>query len=348
MMKFILKKILSKPTLSLTDDNSAYEDFSDIKTPEYPSFFILDVGNKCNLRCPFCPTGSNNSDMERGFLSKSGFDTILCKISPHAKFISMVNWGEPFLNKDLLYFFSRCETLGIKTHIDSNLSIKAWSEREAEDIVTSGVDAIIGSIDGATQAGYSKYRVAGNLEIVLHNLRLLRVTRDRLSLKKPSIGWSFLINKFNENEIEAARALAADIGVDICFKLLSCGYPEWRSIYHETQDSTVLTKPEWLTRVYNIKHPQSLSTHPLHPDLANFCYQPFSAMVINWNGDVYPCCTVYGDIFKLGSLITQEFDEIWFGQEYVKCRSFLRHYGMPQSSGSVCQNNHCSLIRKDS
>ncbi|MDD4913605.1 MAG: SPASM domain-containing protein [Methylococcales bacterium] len=325
--------------------NATHDDFPDIKNPKYPEFYWLDLGNLCNLRCPFCQTGKN-LPLKRGFLNRSNFDIILDKIGKHAKFISLINWGEPFLNKDLLYFFSRCEKLGIRTHIDSNLSFAFLSKQEAEEIVTSGIDVILGSIDGATQEGYSKYRVKGNLDMVLQNLRLLRLTRDELGLDKPFLGWSFLINKFNEDEIDQATAMADDIGVDIWFKLLSCEDPSWRSKYHDTPDHPVLKVPEWVARVYPIGLPESLVTQPLHSELTCVCYQPFSSMIINWNGDVYPCCVVFGDNYKLGNLITQEFDEVWFGEKYENSRAFLRHYGPPQTEKSVCRDESCPLKKK--
>ena len=320
--------------------------FPDIERPEYPRHYMLDTGNVCNLRCPFCQTGKKVGGVNRGLMTRDSFDVIIDKIGVHAKFISMVNWGEPFLNKDLLYFASRCNALGIRTHIDSNLSTKYWSEEEAERIVTSGLNSILGSIDGTTQETYSRYRVGGDLGMALHNLNILRAARERLHLVKPFVGWAFYINKFNEHQINDARAMAKDLGVDIWFKLLSCDDPSWHSKYHFLPGDPVLATPEWVPSIYPDWRAQSIVDTPLHPILPGVCVLPFSFMVINWNGDVYPCDVVYGEQFKLGNLLTQNIDEVWFGQEYVKCRSFLRNYGPQQESGSVCQNQPCPVAKK--
>ena len=82
----------------------------------------------------------------------------------------MVNWGEPFLNRHLPYFASRCREHGIMVHVDSHLNVKYWTDEEARDIVASGLNSILGSIDGASQAAYEKYRVRGKLDMALHNL----------------------------------------------------------------------------------------------------------------------------------------------------------------------------------
>lgn len=318
----------------------------DIERPAYPRYFMLDTGNVCNLRCPFCPTGKNVDGVCRGLMGRTEFDAILAKISPYAEFISMVNWGEPLLNNDLPYFAARCAALGIRSHIDSNLNTGYWSDAMAERIVASGIDSILGSIDGTTQEVYERYRVRGDLAMALHNLRALRDAKERLRTAKPFLGWAFYLHKFNAHQVEEARAMARDLDVDIWFKLLSCEDPSWQSEYHRNPHHPDLAVPSWVQGIYPDWRPQSIVNKPLAPDLPGVCVLPFGFMVINWNGDVYPCDVVYGEEFILGNLIEQDFDAIWFGSEYVKCRSFLRHYGPRQDSGSVCQNNPCPVARK--
>lgn len=322
------------------------ERWPDVGRPAYPGYFMLDTGNVCNLRCPFCPTGKNVGGVQRGLMSRRDFDVILGKIAPHVRFVSMVNWNEPFLNANLLYFASRFDALGVRTHIDSNLSVKFWSEEEAEKIVASGISSILGSIDGTTQEAYSKYRVKGNLEMALHNLRVLRAARDRLGLETPFVGWAFYISKFNEHQVEDARAIAKSLGVEIWFKLLSCEDPSWRSTYHLVPDHPDLATPSWVAGIYPDWRATSIVESPLHANLPGPCVLPFGFMVINWNGDIFPCDVVYGEQYVLGNLLRQEVDEIWFGSEYVKCRSFLRNYGPRQDGDSICERHTCAVPQK--
>jgi radical SAM protein with 4Fe4S-binding SPASM domain len=140
--------------------------------------------------------------------------------------------------------------------------------------------------------------------------------------------------------------MAAEIGVPIWFKLLSCEDPSWRSKYHFAPEDPVLATPDWVWQIYPPWSARSIQEKPLHPALPGVCVLPFSFMVINWNGDAFPCDVVYGERFRLGNLVRQSLDDVWFGREYVKCRSFLRHYGPPQASGSVCQDNPCPVAQK--
>ena len=80
-----------------------------------------------------------------------------------------------------------------------------------------------------------------------------------------------------------------------------------------------------------------LKPFTLHPLLEVVCRQPFTVGVINWNGDVFPCCAVAGEAFKLGNLLEQELSDVWNGTELRACRRFLRSFGPVQHGTSVCE-----------
>lgn len=75
----------------------------------------------------------------------------------------------------------------------------------------------------------------------------------------------------------------------------------------------------------------------LHPLLAIVCRQPFTVGVVNWNGDVFPCCAVAGAAFKLGNLLEQDLTDVWNGGDLRACRRFLRNFGPEQRGSSVCE-----------
>jgi radical SAM protein with 4Fe4S-binding SPASM domain len=165
--------------------------------------------------------------------------------------------------------------------------------------------------------------------------------------------WKFLINRFNEHEQEQAQKLAADIGVEIEFHLMDVwGREEWKSSLHRKQD--VWEREKATSRVADSKDrwrrrhglPVGLADLEFHPDLHYWCEQPFSAMVINWNGEVFPCVTICDDSFSLGNLLTTGLLEVWNGQGYRACREFLYNYGPRQESKAVCVRPGCELRAK--
>ena len=101
----------------------------------------------------------------------------------------------------------------IATIISSNLN-KPLTPEMSEQVVRSGLDVMIVSLDGVTQDVYEIYRVTGHLDRVLDNLRLLDETKRRLGSKTPYIEWQFIVMKQNEHQMDKARALAGTLGAD--------------------------------------------------------------------------------------------------------------------------------------
>lgn len=302
-----------------------------------PQWYYVDIGNICNLKCPYCVTGNGvTPTREKGLMSFDSFRTILSKIEDRAEFVCLFNWGEPFLNKQLLPMIRALHERGIRSHLDSNLTLRDFDRSEAEAIVRSGLSSLFASIDGTTQEAYERYRVGGSLERALGNLRQLVEARARLGSESPGLLWSFYLNRYNEHQIEHARELAAKIGVEIWFKPLSC--PDDFQAERTRQGFDLFRPPPSASRLHPRQRNADLPEFELHPLLHPVCRQPFNVGVINWNGDVFPCCAVRGERFKLGNLVHQELDEVWNGKPLQSCRTFLRDFGPVQGGDSVCEN----------
>src|SRR5207245_2320794 len=71
------------------------------------------------------------------------------------------------------------------------------------------------SIDGAHQETYEQYRRGGKLDTVLANCRLMRDAKRRLGSATPLLIWEFHVFSHNTDDIERARALAAELEMGI-------------------------------------------------------------------------------------------------------------------------------------
>ena len=56
------------------------------------------------------------------------------------------------------------------------------------------------------------------------NLKRLLSARKALKSKTPFVEWQFIVFKHNEHEVDAARKLASEIGVDL-LRFISPGVP---------------------------------------------------------------------------------------------------------------------------
>ena len=118
-----------------------------------PAHYYIDIGNICNLRCPFFVTGCGGSDQDQTLMRADDYATIL-ENDPAAKLIALYNWGEPMMNPDLLPIIRMTAAAGIRSHIDTNLSVRDLDQAAAEEIIRSGLSSLFMSIDGTTQAAY--------------------------------------------------------------------------------------------------------------------------------------------------------------------------------------------------
>ena len=179
-----------------------------------PFSLVLDTCSFCNLECVWCPTGQKRNTRTKCIMSYEKVIKIFKKLGPYLKKVMLCNWGEPFLNKDLIR-----EIMFIQKHYDLQLILSTnlnttFSEEQASSLVNSDLDVLICSIDGIRQDTYETYRRKGNLSIALENLKLITKAKKENNTKKPLVIWQYLVFKHNEHELREAEKLAKEIGVD--------------------------------------------------------------------------------------------------------------------------------------
>jgi len=291
-----------------------------------PYYIVIDPVNRCNLKCPFCPTGQGALPLPSGSMPLERYREIIDKIAPHAIKLVLYNWGEPFLHRDILDMIRVAHEKKIATSISSNLNI--LPSGGGEGIVQSGLDDLIVSCDGLSQKSYEKYRRGGILEKVKENLKQIVEARGRLGKKNPVIEFQFLAFRHNEHEIPDVEAFARGLGADfvrICKPYLNVESEEIRPAsnpaYVRTQylDESISQTPR--LDIFSPEADQEACVRNFPPPLD--CFWPWRAMVINWNGQVDPCCGK-NYLEGFGNLFEQDFEEIWNGPRYRFARAWIR------------------------
>lgn len=295
-------------------------------------------------------------------MTLASYENILKKIQPAAREVMLYNYGEPFLNPALLTMIRLTAAVGIRTSVHSNMTFAPLTVATAEEIVTSGLNELAVAIDGATQESYGSYRIGGSFVRAVENLSLLVAARDRLRVPDLRIVWRFLINTHNESETGAAARMARSLGVPIEFALMECwGDNSWQSSYHRSQ-----WKLGWLSLVQQLRTDgcrslvgqarrllkrlsarSSVASHGgmLSNLLPWYCGQVFDTMTVNWDGNVFPCCTVIAEECGVGNLLTMELDDVWNGCRMNRCRAYLSDYDRGTVYGSVCELGMCGVPR---
>ena len=261
-----------------------------------PLTLVLEATNVCNLGCPACFTGVDEVGRKRSPMSMPLFERIMGELGDYALSVEFYNWGEPLLNKHLCEMIGVAAGRGISTLVSTNLSLPL-SRSKAEALVTSGLALLAVSIDGATQEGYEQYRVGGSLDLVLRNVRLINEVKRACGSSTPRVIWSYHVFSHNQHEIEAARALAAELEVEFAISKGWVAGPEW-------DDGGRFAYPVGMT-----------------PER---CHYLWRHAVINNDGRVAPCCATFYEEDDYGSLNGRSFRDLWNNTEFRAARRLYR------------------------
>ncbi len=284
----------------------------------YPYLLCVDVTNKCNLHCPFCPTGrGEQSGRGRGSMNWDTFRHIIDELGPYAYSIELFNWGEPFFAKDLPSMIAYAEKRGVPTIISSNLSFPL-DERRVEAIVDAGLSYLTASIDGADQQGYEVYRRGGRFDLAVTNLRKFVAAKKRNAQSKPYITWQFLVFHHNESQVEKARALAQEIGVD--------NFSAVGGLYED---------PAWAPqRQYSFDY---LDIRP------NRCVWLWEKAVFHWDGGFASCCAGFHQKDDFDTYRPGTFRRMWNNEKFVAARRIWTQPRTPLPQDHFCSD--CDKVR---
>jgi MoaA/NifB/PqqE/SkfB family radical SAM enzyme len=253
-----------------------------------PLKLTFDPTNFCQLRCPLCPTGARIQDRDRGKAQRHIFEHLMEEVGDYLFLIDFFNWGEPLLNEHAEDLVSLAHRRGIVTFLSSNLSIPL-SDARIERLVQCGLSQLIVSLDGATRETYGTYRRVGRFDLVVSNMQRILAARARLGVQHPQVNWQFLVFRFNQHEIDTARRMAADMGVDsVTFR--APFLDEGRVPLDDADRADVATWAPTLVE-FNRYDPASAS-HTVVPERPR-CGWHYMSSAINWDGSVAPCCTLF-------------------------------------------------------
>jgi MoaA/NifB/PqqE/SkfB family radical SAM enzyme len=185
-----------------------------------PKAVRLEASSRCQLRCPSCPTTAKAIDPVVGsnVLKFDDFRRFL-EANPRVRDIEISNYGEVFLNPELLEILRCAHQHGVTINIANGANFNHVSPQVLEALVKYGVARITCSIDGASQETYAQYRVRGNFDRVMENLRLLNRFKAEHQSERPELTWQFIVFGHNEHEISRAREMAREMNMKLRFKL---------------------------------------------------------------------------------------------------------------------------------
>lgn len=235
----------------------------------------IEASSACQLRCPVCPTGqgiTENSTCGTGFLHFENFKIVL-DINKSIKEIELSNWGEVFLNPHLPRILEYAYKNNVRITITNGANLNHVKKESLEALVKYGVKELVVALDGASNKTYSIYRIHGNFDKVIDNVKTINQLKQKYGNSNPRLIWQYIVFGHNEKDIISAKQLAKSLNMEFAPKLNAV--PDYspirntKKVLRDANFSSVRVKDDWGLVM---------------------CNQLWASPQINWDGNIVGCC----------------------------------------------------------
>lgn len=292
------------------------------RTTRGPAAISIEPTTACNLQCPECPSGLRSFTRETGRLNIENYK---CWLHQHSKTVIWINLyfqGEPFLHNDFFKLVRLAKRKRYYTMTSTNGHF--LTEENCRNIIRSGLDRLVISLDGLDQSTYEQYRREGNLQLVLDGIEQLTTMKMELGVKHPYIELQFLVLRNNEHQIEEIKSWARKPGIDeVALKSAQiCDLSDSNNLIPAKDHYSRYRKsPEGGYRIKSYR--------------GNHCRRLWISSVLTWDGMVVPCCYDKDASYLMGTLEHDLFPAIWTGETY---QNFRKKVFANRQSIDICTN----------
>jgi radical SAM protein with 4Fe4S-binding SPASM domain len=324
-----------------------------------PAFLQIEPVGQCNFRCQMCPILFRKDGPPHGppaFMPFTTFTGLLDQF-PAVVELQLQGLGEPMMHPRFFDMVRYATGRGIRVSTNSNLSL--LNARRAAMAVSSGLDWLHVSIDGANAATYERIRVRAHFDRLLANLEHLGAAKRQAGSDHPHVRLVVVVMRQNLAELPDLVRLAHHWSMEAIFvqhlahdfaeSSLPADYLPMRAF---VQSQTLLEEaPERIADYFGearrvakeLDVPLRLPrTRPrLHPPGTPGrirCDWPWSGAYLSYQGDAMPCCMVATpDRSNFGNMATHGVRAIWDGEAYQTFRQQLDSAEPPE----ICRT--CSV-----
>lgn len=309
-----------------------------IKLKTYPVSLTICPGDICNLSCELCPVGLKQEGRKKGFMKFENFKKIIDELGEYLYEVYLYNWGEPLLNKEIFKMIRYAKRYNIKVTISSNLMV--FDGSISKELIDSGLDVLVVSLHGASNDSISRYQRGGNFKKAYSNMKNLIRIRESFKKKKPLIQWKFIVNRHNESEIENAKKLFKESGVDeISFEDM---LPNMGTYVLRSEEECFKELLQWNPKndEYSI-FDYKTKKKKFHTSSCNWLWL---MSAINWDGSVSPCCSIWFEKFDFGNCLKSSFMDVWNNENYQNARKIILEQKINKFNiCEVCKKNTAQI-----
>ena len=281
-----------------------------------PRSIRVDASSFCQLRCPSCPTTSRaiHPAVGSGFIRLEDFRKLV-DANPWLEHVELSNFGEIFLNPNLVGILEHAYRRGVKVSAGNGVNLNTARPEALEAVVKFGVQFMTCSIDGASPETYRVYRVRGDFDRVIANIRTINAHKRAYGTELPRLAWQFVVFGHNEHELPVARQMAEELGMEFRPKLT------WDDSFSPLRD------PEFVRQQVGIgaSTRQEYEQQNGQDYMAAICHELWDMPAVNWDGKMLGCARNFwgdfgGNAFGDGLLAAINSDKMRYARDMLRGR----------------------------
>lgn len=312
-----------------------------------PRFVQIEPVGQCNLRCRMCPVtyrGDGAPGAPPAFIDEAVFRRLVDGF-PDIEELQLQGLGEPLMHPRFFELVQYAAAKGVRVSTNTNLTL--LTPARAQACVTSGLDSLHASIDGATAETYEFIRRGACFAKVLRNLDRVVAARAEHHSATPRLRIVTVVMRRNLGELPRIVGLAWEHGVTAVFVQHLChdfGESTLPGAYRSMRDfvageSLLGEDPERIEDNFaearrvaaelgiDLRLPPLVPPQPGTPARApdpRGCEWPYRGAYLSYRGEAMPCCMVSTpDRACLGNMARDGAAAVWNGPGYTEFRAAL-------------------------
>jgi radical SAM protein with 4Fe4S-binding SPASM domain len=244
-----------------------------------------------------CPNSSDKIKT-RGFMDMALYERIIEQVRGIVYDANLHHTGESLLHPELPRMVRIAKEAGIYTRLHTNATL--LDEEKSKALIEAGLDLISFSFDGYDAETYEKIRRGADFEKTLANIkRFLKIKQDRGYETPYTIFEVINFSQGTREQIAEFKAPLMALGLN---RFIVKEPHNWSGEFEVEGEASRIGNPDYFVP----------------------CTFPWYALVIFYDGTVYPCPQDFFGKLKIGDFNTQTLEEIWHGEPLTELRRRMK------------------------
>jgi len=293
---------------SCLQSKSGWVHFFEMRRTLEPHLHQIEPTNHCLYSCIMCPR-AKNMNRNTGFMEFALYKKVIDEVAAYSEpvrsqEIELFHFGESLLHPDIEKMVGYASRR--KLRVTLSVNGPQLDPEIAEKLLHSGPYRLIVSLDGNDQESYEAIRGRNaDFKRAIQNIDGLITIHKKMN-SKTRISVRMIEMHVNEQLTNAFRKTWGKKEIEV-----------------EVREFFPWSEKEMITLGKFEKYP------PFMP-----CPFPWKHLVVQWNGDVVPCCRDYNGAIKLGNVHNVSLKELWNSSAYEDFRQQM-------ASGKFKHNTIC-------